>query len=185
MRDRWNNTFLGRLVRRDPWLGWLFIGFAVVQSAAQSLTAEVTPFFLYGMYSDKIHPTPEYVRVTCNVDGRPLTQAEMPRYAGELFFSTLYRLEDLDAHRYDDLFEPFIAERFGGLPAERQRALSEALSFAPEDTAALGRWMVRYLGRVLDKPVQRVVIAREKYTYQDARPVLMDRSTLLIAHVQR
>lgn len=182
MRSWWNGTFLGKVIARDRWLGWLFAAFALIQCAAQLLTAEVTPFFLYGMYADKIHPAPEYVRVTCTVDGEPLTQEQMPRYAGELFFSTLYRLEDLDAHHYDDLFAPFISERFGWLPDATEEELSDELSFSAQDTTALGQWMVRYLGRVMDKPVHEVTIQREMYIYEDHRPVLISRSPLLKAH---
>lgn len=182
MHTWWNGTFLGKVIKNDPWLGWFFATFALIQCAAQLLTAEVTPFFLYGMYSDKIHPATGYVRVTCSLNGAPLTQDRMPRYAGELFFSTLYRLEGLDGNEYDDLFEPFIAERFGWLPDATQQQLSQRLAFAPQDTTALGQWMVRYLGRVMDKPVQEVNIHREMYTYEDHRPVLTSRSSLLSAH---
>ena len=185
MRNWWNTTFLGRSIRRDRWLGWSFAAFAAIQLAAQLITAEVTPFFLYGMYSDKIHPADEYVRVTCTVNGSALTQEAMPRYAGELFFSTLYRLEGVDAQNYDDLFAPFIAERFGWLPQSTKQELSEELSFDPNDTTALGQWMIRYLGRALDEPVEEVIITREKYIYEEDRPVLIERSPLLSAHDQR
>lgn len=183
MRDWWHSTFLGKTIRQDRWLGLSFAAFALIQCGAQLFTAEVTPFFLYGMYSDKLHPAAEYVRVTCQVNGEPLTQEEMPRYAGELFFSTLHRLEELDAMAYEDLFAPFITERFSWLPDESERLLSEELSFAPEDTAALGQWMIRYLGRTLDRPVRTVTIQRERYTYEADRPVLLDRSPLLTAYV--
>lgn len=182
MIGSFRNGFLAQVLRRDRLLGRFFIAFAVVQLVAQLLTAEVTPFFLYGMYSERTHPLPTYVRVTCQVDDAQLTQAEMPRFAGELFFSTLYRLDRLDAKNYQDLFGPFIEERFGWLPDRTKEFPAERLSFDPKEKPALGRWMIRYLERVLGEPVHTVRIDREVYRYTDHRPVLVERTNLLTAH---
>lgn len=181
LKDFMAKSFLAIVLRRDPRLGAFFIAFAGIQLLAQMLTAEVTPFFLYGMYSEPIHPSPEYVRVTCHVDGRALTQEQLPRYAGELFFSTLYRLEQLDTDGHQDLFRPFIEKRFGWLPMETRNALVKELSFDPGDTTALGDWMVRYLTRTTGMPVSDVRIDREIHRYVDQRPVLVERTTLLTA----
>lgn len=165
------NTFLGRIWARDRALGLALAGFCLVQSGAQLTTAEVTPFFLYGMYSERIHPAPEYVRVACHVDGEELTQAMLPRYAGELFFSTLYRYEVLEAEGFHDLLGPFLEERFGLLPAQTRNALYRRLAFDPAEKPSFARWTHRYLERVLGHPIQQVRVDRELYHYADQRPV--------------
>ncbi len=172
------NTFLGRIWARDRVLG-LFLGtFCLVQSGAQLSTAEVTPFFLYGMYSERIHPSPEYVRVACHVDGRKLTQAMLPRYAGELFFSTLYRYEALEAEGFHDLFGPFLEQRFGWLPAGTRTALYQRLAFDPAERPSFAAWTHRYLERVLGHTIKQVQVERELYHYADERPVRHTRETL-------
>ena len=100
-------------------------------------------------------------------------------YAGELFFSTLYRLEALEAAQGADLFEPFINERLGFLPGPLKGRLVRDLSFDPANKPALGAWMSRYLSRSLHRPVNSVVIAREAYRYENARPVRISTEVLL------
>ncbi|MBK6549802.1 MAG: hypothetical protein IPG11_05265 [Flavobacteriales bacterium] len=179
LRDFLRNSFLARVLRTDRALGFFFALFVAIQLLAQVLTAEVTPFFLYGMYSDPIHPSPTYVRMTCEADGEPVSQEDLPRYAGELFFSTLYRLEALEAAQGADLFEPFINERLGFLPGPLKGRLVRDLSFDPANKPALGAWMSRYLSRSLHRPVNSVVIAREAYRYENARPVRISTEVLL------
>lgn len=176
------NTFLGRVLQVDRRLGWFFCAFAFVQIIAQLLTAEVTPFFLFGMYSDPIHPSPTYVRMRCEVDGAAITQEQLPRYAGELFFSTLYRFEQLDANENEDLFKPFIEERFGWLPEETKNALNDRLAYDPKNEGAFGDWMIRYLSRSLERPIGEVIVERETYRYAGQRPVLVETTELITAH---
>lgn len=172
------NTFLGGIWTRDRKLGFCLAAFCVVQSGAQLTTAEVTPFFLYGMYSDRIHPAPAYVRIACHVDGEPLTQAMMPRYAGELFFSTLYRYETLEAEGFQDLFGPFLQKRFAWLPGPVRGRLDDALAFDPDHRPAFHAWAHRYVERVLGRPITSLRVDRETYRYHEQRPVLTGRSTL-------
>lgn len=183
MRDRsmaiLKNSFLGRVLASDRRLGLFFLAFAAIQSMAQLFTADVTPFFLYGMYSDVLHPEPTYVRVACHVDGKPLVQEDMPRNAGELFFSTLYRFEQLDANGNEDLFKPFLDKRFGWLSETTRADLAARLSYRPEQRPALESWVHRYLERVLGKPIGTIWIDRETYRYEDQRPVLISRTTLM------
>jgi hypothetical protein len=174
------NTFLGQVLTRDRRLGLCLVAFCVVQSGAQLATSEVTPFFLYGMYSERLHPAPEYVRVACRVDDAELTQAMMPRYAGELFFSTLYRYETLEAEGFHDLFGPFLAKRFGWLPQDVRDVLEHRLSFDPTDRPAFKAWTHRYLERVLGRPITQVRVEREVYRYVDHVPQLIRREPLFI-----
>lgn len=173
------NSFLGRAVAQDRRLGMFFIAFAIIQSGAQLLTADVTPFFLYGMYSDVLHPEPTYVRVACHVDGKPLVQEDMPRYAGELFFSTLYRFEQLEANGNEDLFKPFLDKRFGWLSESTRVALAARMSYQPEQRPALESWVHRYLEHALGKSIGTVRIDREIYRYEEQRPVLLSSANLM------
>lgn len=175
-----HNTFLGHVWARDRVLGLCLGAFCLVQSGAQLATSEVTPFFLYGMYSERIHPAPEYVRVACHVDGTELTQAMLPRYAGELFFSTLYRYEALEADRFNDLFGPFIEKRFGWLPEKARAALDRQLAFDPAERPAFMAWAHRYLERVLGRPIAQLRVEREVYRYADHVPELIRREPLFI-----
>jgi len=185
MRDRLitflRTSFLGRVWLKDRRLGLFFIGFTSIQLLAQLMTADVTPFFLYGMYSDVLHPEPTYVRVACHVDGEPLVQEDMPRYAGELFFSTLYRFEQLDANGNEDLFKPFLDKRFGWLPENTRHVLAARMSYRTEQRPALESWMHRYLERALGRSIGTVRIDREIYRYEEQRPVLIKRTTLITA----
>ncbi len=173
------NCFLGRVLYSDRRLGLFFLAFATIQSLAQLVTADVTPFFLYGMYSDVLHPGSTYVRVACHVDGRPLVQEDMPRYAGELFFSTMYRFEQLDANGNEDLFKPFLDKRFGWLSESTKTDLAIRMSYQPEQRTALESWVHRYLERALGKSIGTVQIDREIYRYEAQRPVLITRSNLM------
>lgn len=172
-------TFLGRVWAKDRRLGGFFIGFVVLQSVAQLATADVTPFFLYGMYSDVLHPQPTYVRVACHVDGEPLVQEDMPRYAGELFFSTIYRLDQLDANGNEDIFKPFLDKRFGWLSETTRIDLAGRLSFRPEQRPALESWVDRYLEKALGRSIDTVRIDREIYRYEGQRPVLLEHANLI------
>ncbi len=122
---------------------------------------------------------PTYVRVACHVDGEALVQEDMPRYAGELFFSTLYRFEQLEADGNEDLFKPFLDKRFGWLSETTREELADRLSFRPEQRPALENWVDRYLEKALVRSIDSVRIDREIYRYEQQRPVLITRTNLM------
>lgn len=181
VRDRWRRSFLGRVLSNDRQLGVAFVMFVIIQGIAQVTKVEVTPFFLFGMYSDVIHSGEEYTRVTCMADGQLITQAQLPRNAGELFFSTLHRFEELERSGFKDRFEGIIDEKLDGLPGPWKAGLVERLSFHGPEVPAFEAWAVRYLSVALDRPVHTLHIAREKYRYVHHRPVLTHRSELIPA----
>ena len=180
IRDGWHRSFLGHLLARDRRLGIGFLTFFVLQGIAQVSNVELTPFFLFGMYSDVIPAGQHYTRVTCHVNGIPVSQAQLPRNAGELFFSALYRFEQLERSGYNDRFSGVIAEKFGAMPAPLQVELARHLSFQPDQVPAFGNWASRYLSVVLNEPVEQLRIGRETYHYVNHRPVLMHSEDLLV-----
>lgn len=177
----WERSFLREVLQRDRWLGAAFALFLVGQGIAQILRVEITPFFLFGMYSEPIMSEPAYVRVACTVDGEPLTQAQLPRFAGELFFSTLYRYQVLHDHRFQDHYASTIADELGALPPSVKRLLVQRLSYRTEHAGPFGAWTIRYLSRILGRPVNTVQVARETYRYLDHRPHLMEATVILQA----
>jgi len=180
----WERTFLREVLKRERWLGVVFGALLLGQCIAQVLRVEITPFFLFGMYSEPIMSEPGYVRVACTVDGEPLTQAQLPRFAGELFFSTLYRFQVLADHDFQDHYAPTIAVELAGLPPSVKRLLEDRLSYRPEHAGPFGDWTIRYLGQALGRSVSTVQVTRETYRYVDRRPQLVDASIILSAHAQ-
>lgn len=185
----WQRTFLRNVLLRDRLLGVGFVIFFLGQSIAQLGGFEVTPFFLFGMYSEVRDTDQDHVRVTCLVNDAPLTQADLPRNAGELFFSTMYRLEALERSNYGDRFEGLIAEKFGYFPEATRQQLARRLSFHPEDLPAFNAWTERYLSSVRDEAVHSVKLGRETYRYVDHSPVLISavpvRTTYLRVDAER
>jgi|GEM_PF-1094239 len=173
------NTFLGHLVRTDPRVGYFFIGFVLLQCLAQLYRAEVTPFFLYGMYSEVLDPQPTYARTVCHVNGRQLEQTDLPRFAGEFLYSTLDRYQLLEAEEGADLFGPFLAQHFSWLPTGTRTHLEHQMSFHPEERPAFEHWLHRYLERILDEPITSIQIDRETYEYKELRPTLVHRERLI------
>lgn len=178
----WRRTFLYEVLQRDRWLGVVFTVFLLCQGMAQVLRVEITPFFLFGMYSEPIRPEPVYVRVACTVDGEPLTQAQMPRFAGELFFSTLHRYQVLHDHQFHDHYAATLADELSDLPPRLKRLLEDRLSYRPEHADPFGAWTIRYLGQALGRPVSDIEVSRETYRYVDRRPQLVEASVILRAH---
>lgn len=173
------NTFLGHVVRTDRRVGYFFIGFVLLQCCAQLFRAEVTPFFLYGMYSEVLDPLPAYTRTVCHVNGRQLEQSELPRYAGEFLYSTLDRYQLLEADEDTDLFGPFLEHYFSWLPTGSRTHLEDEMSFHPEEKPAFEEWLQRYLERILDERITSIQIDRETYQYNEHRPALVNRERLI------
>ncbi len=173
------NTFLGRVLRTDRRVGYFFIGFVLLQGFAQFFRAEVTPFFLYGMYSEVLDPLPTYVRTVCHVNGRQLEQNDLPRYAGEFLYSTLDRYQMLEAEEGADLFGPFLANYFAWMSVDMRTHLEDQMSFHPEEKPAFERWLHRYLERILDEPITSIRIDRETYEYNERRPKLVHSEHLI------
>ncbi|HQV75728.1 MAG: hypothetical protein KBA60_07485 [Flavobacteriales bacterium] len=173
------NTFLGRVVRTDRRVGYFLIAFALLQGCAQLFRAEVTPFFLYGMYSEVLDPLPTYVRTVCHVNGQQLEQTDLPRYAGEFLYSTLDRYQFLEANEGADLFAPFLDQYFSWLSPGTRADLEYQMSFHPNEKPAFERWLLRYLEHVLDEPITSIQIDRETYEYKELRPKLVLRERLI------
>ena len=170
---------MGRVVHTDRRVGYFLIAFALLQCCAQLFRAEVTPFFLYGMYSDVLDPLPTYVRTVCHVNGQQLEQTDLPRYAGEFLYSTLDRYQLLEAEEGTDMFGPFLGHYFSWLSVDIRSQLEHQMSFHPEEKAAFEKWLHRYLEQVLSEPITSIQIDRETYEYKELRPNLVHRERLL------
>lgn len=166
----WQHTFLHEVLQRDRWLGVAFAIFFVGQSIAQLLRVELTPFFLFGMYSEPIHPKTEYDRVAVTLDGKPLTQEQMPRFAGELFFSTLYRFQHLHDRAFEDHYAYTLDHKLHALPSGLKTRLNAGLSFCAEDVEAFGAWALRYVVAVMGKEVGTIRIEHHTYRYVGQHP---------------
>lgn len=148
----WKNTWLGRMWQTEK---LMFVGVLIYLGGVAWFALhqrEEFPFFLYGMYSLKEEPQPEYVNYEITAAGQQLQYTTLWDAQKELITSTLAK----------------------GLNAEQTGNLS------PAQSQKLREWMFRYIAdmRLIEDNTLKVDKLTCRYDSL-GNPVVVERKTVI------
>jgi len=150
--------FLKQVYRHNKWLFAACIGFMALQMLVFSRSGMVfTPFYNYGMYSEVMHPKPQYV-----VTNFPAVKAHhyTPQQWDKIFV-TLQRYQDLPLN--DSLYQNHIVRLYQklGLPAPARSNFTIHL----HDTT-FNAWYPGHLKKTISRTPVKISLASQTNRYK-------------------
>lgn len=105
-------SFLHRLRASKPWLFLFAVSAIFLQVFFTFFKLEATPFFLYGMFSEKIPVTDTFSITQILVNDRPLEDYGSPLRERDLLQSTAENFEEMKNNHYVDPLRTRIESRY-------------------------------------------------------------------------
>ncbi|WP_207512709.1 hypothetical protein [Longitalea luteola] len=166
------NTFLYQLWRHNPKLCYLLITFATLTLAANVAGDEVTPFFVWGMYSEKEKPVEQYelLRTTIN-DSTVVNMYDHANTDTRFYLSApLAYYKRIKDNNHQDPTITFLQTKLQQHYAQIRFLESSLFNTQPQQQAFL-YWYARYLHQATGQPVNSIRIDVVKAHYTDNKLV--------------
>jgi|GEM_PF-2329374 len=105
-------TFLQRLKQTDYKVYFFVLGFIFIQLFLTFLKLEVTPFFLYGMYSEKIAVSDTFSEISITVNDKTLESYNSPMRERYLLETNMVNYEEMKTNNHVDILKSRIEKRY-------------------------------------------------------------------------
>jgi hypothetical protein len=170
----WKNVYLARVYRYSPRWFLFVLSFALLTLVCNIAGVEITPFFVWGMYSEKIQPPASYTFYTTTVNDSMLvdTYSGYPDNSRFYLNIPLAYYEDMRAHAGIDPVIPFLQRRTGS--GYRWIRPLEGRLFNGGLKGRFPGWYSRYLEQTLAIPVNTVKIGAVRVHYDAAQHLVTD-----------
>jgi hypothetical protein len=144
--------FFKYLYKRQPKLFYLFGSFFIIQVFLSLIKLEVTPFFLYGMFSEKVIPSDTLVERSIWVNGKQLKNTDLFHKEHLLLEETAKKYVLIKKNHSTDIVQSRVEQKYGFLtqlpvyPFLRERIYNKA-----EDIPAFEHWFKETCKRLAQK----------------------------------
>lgn len=152
--------------KKFPKLSYFFILFFALNLFFIAIKLQVAPFFLYGMYSEKIPATSEFKTISILVNGRDLKDYGVALREHEFLSSALESYLNMKRNGGIDPVQSRVEARYGFLTQSPVYPLIREKIFNPP--GAVDRfepWYRQRISRLLGVPVNTVTIEERLYHY--------------------
>lgn len=156
--------------KKFPKLSYFFLLFFALNLFFIAIKLQVAPFFLYGMYSEKIPATSEFKTVSILVNGRNLKEYGTSYREHEFLSSALESYLNTKRNGGIDPVQSRVEARYGFLIRSSIYPLIRDKIFNPPGAVnQFGPWYRQRISRILTVPVKTVTIQEHLYRYDAAR----------------
>lgn len=156
--------FFKNLYKRQPKLFYLFGSFCIIQLLLTFMKLEVTPFFLYGMFSEKVMPSDTLSERSVWVDGKQLKNTDLLHKEHLLIEETTKKYVLLKKNDSIDIVQtrvevkyPFLTHSFA-YPFLKTRIYNQ-----PADMITFQHWFKATCEDLLNKKVQHITFTEDTY----------------------
>lgn len=173
-------TFLYRVWQYDRRLFFLFSGLAAVTLVMNLAGIQLTPFFVWGMYSEKEEPVAQYAVMRTTVNDSLVIDYSAGSPVGTLFYlqSPLSLYQRIQDNHGTDPTITFLQNKLGSRYTAVQ-PLENKLFNMPVQQAAFFPWYQRYLQEATGIPVRRIRVDRLQVHYNAMQELSIDTTYLL------
>lgn len=166
-------NFFKNLYKRQPKLFYLFGSFCMVQLLLALIKLEVTPFFLYGMFSEKVIPSDTISERSVWVDGIQLKNTHLLHKEHLLIEETVKKYVLIKKNGGIDIVQTRVEARYPFLTQSfAYPFLKTRIYNIPKDVLAFQHWFKQTCEDLLHKDVQRVTIKEDTYVTNPRRTEL-------------
>lgn len=173
-------TFLYRVWQYDRRLFFLFSGLALITLVMNLAGIQLTPFFVWGMYSETEEPVAQYAVMRTTVNDSLVVDYSAGRPVGTLFYlqSPLSLYQRIQDNHGTDPTITFLHQKLGSRYTAVQ-PLENKLFNTPARQAVFFPWYQRYLQEATGIPVQRIRVERLEGHYNAAQGFSIDTTYIL------
>lgn len=173
--------FFKHLYKREPKLFYLFGSFFILQVCLSLIKLEVTPFFLYGMFSEKTIPSDTLTERSIWIDGKQLKNTDLLHKEHLVLEETAKKYVLLKKNESIDIVQTRVEEKYGFLTRSPiYPFLQERIYNKATDIPAFERWFKKTCERLLNKEIQQVSIKEDTYLINPERTQLKQISSEVI-----
>lgn len=168
-------TFLYKVWQHDKRLFFVLAVFCVATLITNLLGDEITPFFVWGMYSEKEAPVKEYELIRTTINDSLVVDPSAGQPVGTLFYlqtPLLYYKKIVDNRGTDptiQLLRSKLGANYAGLmPYEEKLFNKEA------QLQAFPNWYRRYLQSVTGASIRKIAVDVVKVHFDDQQQLITD-----------
>lgn len=155
--------------KKFPKLSYFFVLFFALNLFLIAIKLQVAPFFLYGMYSEKIPPTRAFKTVHIVVNGQDLKAYGVSYREHEFLSSALEGYLNMKRNGGIDPVQSRVEARYGFFTRSAIYPLIKDRIFNPPGAVArFEPWYRQRITRLLGVPVTTVAIQEKLYHYDAA-----------------
>lgn len=155
--------------KKFPKLSYFFVLFFVLNLFFIAIKLQVAPFFLYGMYSEKIPVTSEFKTVSILVNGRDLKEYGTSYREYEFLSSALESYLNMKRNGGIDPVQSRVETRYGFLTHSAVYPLIRDKIFNPPGAEdRFEPWYRQRISRTLGVAVRTVTVEEHLYQYLSA-----------------
>jgi hypothetical protein len=171
------NTYLGKLYASDRLLLGFITSYIICELACTILQVEVTPCFLFGMYSQPQQAATSYPVYSIMIDGRAVRSEAFHDAQRELVYNTIAGYDELKRNKWVDPLEAIIQHN---IPAVSRPSIIPLLNQASMDTP-YQQWLLPYIAdmRMIQHATMTVTRQQVRYDADGALVTLPAVDTLL------
>ncbi|MGG9971890.1 hypothetical protein ACQ33O_08875 [Ferruginibacter sp. SUN002] len=162
------NNYLYRLYKTNKLWFSFFVLFIAGTIVTHKTGVEITPFFVWGMYSskDSVKPVYEILEVTINnTEKLKLDQTFAEPYR-MMIYTSFDKYNRYVKDNYTDSLQFYRAGETG-LLRRTQHYFASKTANATENIHQYPTWLKRYIGKALNKNVERIDVDKVTFTYNE------------------
>lgn len=172
-------TFLYKVWLHNKKLFFVITGFTGLTLFFNLLGDEVTPFFVWGMYSEREPPAATYQVLQTTINDSLIVNGSAGHPSGTLFYlgTPLAYYRRIQENRHTDPVIPFLQSKMGAHYRWIQPLEKKLFNTGPQQQAFLP-WYRRYLEEVLGITIHRLKIDIIEVHYNNSQHIITDTAYL-------
>jgi len=165
--------FFKNLYERQPKLFYLFGSFCILQVLVNLIKLEVTPFFLYGMFSEKVVPSDTLTERSVWVDGQLLKNTHLWHKEHLVIDETAKKYVLIKQNDSTDIVQTRVENRYPFLTQSFLYPFLKARIYnTPSDFSDFQHWFKQACAKMLNKEVKQITIKEDTYLINPQRTEL-------------
>ncbi|MEM7103119.1 MAG: hypothetical protein AAF502_08325 [Bacteroidota bacterium] len=159
------NTYFHRLYQHSKSLFWLVAAFCFFTLTLNFTGDEVTPFFVWGMFSEKFEPKVEQEIIEIRIDGDVFNYyTELNNVNRHMLISPIGYYHSIIENNNEDPTRSFFRSKTGSMYPKIEPFLNQVTN-EPEIKEAFEAWVRRYLEHSCNKPINTLDIYLKTYRF--------------------
>lgn len=173
-------TFLYKVWQHDKRLFFVLAGFCLATLVTNLAGDQITPFFVWGMYSEKEAPVSQYTLLRTTVNDRQVIDHTAGRPVGTLLYlqTPLSYYKQIKDNQNIDPTVSFLKNKTGRLYQLIQPFESALFNTGREQQSFLP-WYKRYLAAATGEPISKITIDGVNVRYNDRQQLIIDTTYLI------
>lgn len=174
-------AYLHSLKQSRPWIFLVVVIFISIQFLVTLSRMETTPFFIFGMFSDRFHPAPYYEAISFKINEQEFNYMQFSDIHKEFVLSPTWQYYNLVKNNHGN---PAAIKIQNNLPSFLNKNKFPANVFFKysnneKDMIKFSGWLKKYLSSMTEERIDHLEVFINKYKYKNDELILVSRNRIL------